>query len=135
MPSQPFKKYCLFPVSPSWLAVPPSGCAGNTHYTQHACTCMHIHTCARPRTHKHKTLTHYLHTHTHTHTHTITHTLTQLSSQVVCNCISALNEILSEEGGMVVNTKIAHYLLNRWGALEGGGNISTSYAQESSVMG
>lgn len=33
--------------------------------------------------------------------------------QVVCNCISALNEILSEEGGMVVNTKIAHYLLNR----------------------
>jgi len=34
-------------------------------------------------------------------------------AQVVSNCISALNEILAGEGGMVVNTKIAHYLLNR----------------------
>ena len=33
--------------------------------------------------------------------------------QVVSNCISALSEILSAEGGMVVNTKITHYLLNR----------------------
>ena len=33
--------------------------------------------------------------------------------QVVSNCISALSEILSSEGGMVVNTKITHYLLNR----------------------
>ena len=33
--------------------------------------------------------------------------------QVVTNCIAALSEILANEGGMVVNTKIAHYLLNR----------------------
>lgn len=33
--------------------------------------------------------------------------------QVVSNCISALSEILASEGGMVVNAKIAHYLLNR----------------------
>ena len=33
--------------------------------------------------------------------------------QVVSNSISALNEVLAGEGGMVVNTKIAHYLLNR----------------------
>ena len=33
--------------------------------------------------------------------------------QVVTNCIAALSEILAGEGGMVVNTKIAHYLLNR----------------------
>lgn len=33
--------------------------------------------------------------------------------QVVSNCISALVEILASEGGMVVTTKIAHYLLNR----------------------
>ena len=33
--------------------------------------------------------------------------------QVVSNCISALSEILAGEGGMVVNSKIAHYLLNR----------------------
>ena len=33
--------------------------------------------------------------------------------QVVSNCIAALSEILASEGGMVVNTKIAHYLLNR----------------------
>ena len=33
--------------------------------------------------------------------------------QVVSNSISALNEVLASEGGMVVNTKITHYLLNR----------------------
>ena len=33
--------------------------------------------------------------------------------QVVANCVCALNEILAGEGGMVVNTKITHYLLNR----------------------
>ena len=33
--------------------------------------------------------------------------------QVVSNCISVLAEILASEGGMVVTTKIAHYLLNR----------------------
>ncbi len=34
-------------------------------------------------------------------------------AQVVSNAISALNEMLAAEGGMVTNTKIAHYLLNR----------------------
>ena len=34
-------------------------------------------------------------------------------TRVVCNCIAALSEILANEGGMVVNKKIAHYLLNR----------------------
>ena len=34
--------------------------------------------------------------------------------QVVSNCVSALNEILASEGGMVVNSKIAHYLYNRF---------------------
>ena len=34
--------------------------------------------------------------------------------QVVSNCISALSEILANEGGVVVSTKIAHYLLNRY---------------------
>lgn len=34
-------------------------------------------------------------------------------SQVVSNCISVLVEVLASEGGMVVTTKIAHYLLNR----------------------
>jgi vesicle coat complex subunit len=33
--------------------------------------------------------------------------------QVVSNCVSALSEVLASEGGMVVNSKIAHYLLNR----------------------
>jgi AP-4 complex subunit beta-1 len=33
--------------------------------------------------------------------------------QVVSNCISVLNEVLAKEGGMVLNDKIAHYLLNR----------------------
>ena len=32
---------------------------------------------------------------------------------MVANCIAALSEILASEGGMVINTKIAHYLLNR----------------------
>ncbi len=34
--------------------------------------------------------------------------------QVVSNAISSLNEMLAGEGGMVVNTKITHYLLNRY---------------------
>ena len=33
--------------------------------------------------------------------------------QVVCNCLSTLNEILASEGGIVVNRNITHYLLNR----------------------
>ena len=33
--------------------------------------------------------------------------------QVVSNSISALDEILASEGGMVVNTKISLYLLSR----------------------
>ena len=33
--------------------------------------------------------------------------------QVVSNSISALDEILASEGGMVVNTKISLYLLGR----------------------
>ena len=36
--------------------------------------------------------------------------------QVVSNCISVLNEVLAKEGGMVLNAKIAHYLLNRYAA-------------------
>ena len=34
--------------------------------------------------------------------------------QVVSNCISVLDEVLAKEGGMVLNAKIAHYLLNRY---------------------
>ena len=34
--------------------------------------------------------------------------------QVISNCISALEEILAEEGGMVVTKKITHYLINRF---------------------
>ncbi len=34
-------------------------------------------------------------------------------AQVVSNCIAALSEILASEGGMIVNKKMAHYLLNR----------------------
>ncbi len=34
-------------------------------------------------------------------------------AQVVSNCITALSEILANEGGMVINRKIVHYLLNR----------------------
>ena len=33
--------------------------------------------------------------------------------QVICNSLSALEEILASEGGMVITKKIAHYLLNR----------------------
>lgn len=33
--------------------------------------------------------------------------------QVVCNCISALDEILAAQGGMSVDQKTAHYLLKR----------------------
>ena len=33
---------------------------------------------------------------------------------VVLNAASALNEMLAEEGDMVVNRNIAHYLLNRF---------------------
>ena len=33
--------------------------------------------------------------------------------QVVSNCISVLDEVLAKEGGIVLNSKIAHYLLNR----------------------
>jgi AP-4 complex subunit beta-1 len=33
--------------------------------------------------------------------------------QVVCNCISVLDEVLAREGGIVLNSKIAHYLVNR----------------------
>lgn len=32
---------------------------------------------------------------------------------VICNCLSALEEILANEGGMVITKKIAHYLINR----------------------
>ena len=70
----------------------------------HMLTCMHA----------------YMHTQTHTRTHTelnlvdvLYQMLKDKDAQVVANCISALNEILASEGGMVVNTKIAHYLLNR----------------------
>ena len=84
---------------------------------------MHTHTHTHTRTHAHA----HTHTRTRTHTHTHAHThhtelnlvdvlyqmLKDKDAQVVANCISALNEILASEGGMVVNTKIAHYLLNR----------------------
>ena len=33
---------------------------------------------------------------------------------VICNCLSALEEILANEGGMVITKKIAHYLINRY---------------------
>ena len=33
--------------------------------------------------------------------------------QVVSNCISVLDEILAREGGIILNSKIAHYLMNR----------------------
>ena len=38
--------------------------------------------------------------------------------QVVSNCISVLNEVLASEGGIVLNAKIAHYLLNRYAEKE-----------------
>lgn len=34
--------------------------------------------------------------------------------QVISNCISALDEVLAGEGGMVVTKKITHYLINRY---------------------
>ena len=34
-------------------------------------------------------------------------------AQVVCNVVCALNEILKDEGGIVVNKKIAFHLLTR----------------------
>ena len=33
--------------------------------------------------------------------------------QVVINCISVLNEVLAEEGGIAINQAIIHYLLTR----------------------
>ena len=33
--------------------------------------------------------------------------------QVVCNCVSALDEILGNGGGMVIAKKRAHYLINK----------------------
>ncbi|XP_078345034.1 AP-4 complex subunit beta-1-like isoform X2 [Oculina patagonica] len=41
--------------------------------------------------------------------------------QVVCNCISALDEILAAEGGLPVNQKLAHNLLRRLKAFSGWG--------------
>ena len=32
---------------------------------------------------------------------------------VVCNCLTALEEILANEGGIVVTKKLAQYLINR----------------------
>ncbi|XP_003383030.1 PREDICTED: AP-4 complex subunit beta-1-like [Amphimedon queenslandica] len=32
---------------------------------------------------------------------------------VVCNCLSALEEILANDGGIVISKKLAHYLINR----------------------
>ena len=40
-------------------------------------------------------------------------TLKDRDPDVVANSIAALNEILRSEGGMIVNTNIAHYLLQR----------------------
>src|SRR3954447_12854677 len=40
-------------------------------------------------------------------------TLRDRDPEVVANSIVALNGILSSEGGMTVNTNIAHYLLQR----------------------
>ena len=34
-------------------------------------------------------------------------------SQVVTNCLTALNEIMADEGGMAVNNQIVTFLLNR----------------------
>lgn len=34
-------------------------------------------------------------------------------SLVVCNCLSALEEILANDGGIVISKKLAHYLINR----------------------
>lgn len=47
--------------------------------------------------------------------------LTDPDVQVVCNCISALDEILAAEGGLQVNKKLAHNLLRRLKAFSGWG--------------
>lgn len=47
--------------------------------------------------------------------------LTDPDPQVVCNAISALDEILAAEGGMQVNKKLAHYLLKRLKSFSGWG--------------
>lgn len=36
---------------------------------------------------------------------------------VVVNCLRSLEEILKQEGGVVINKPIAHHLLNRFGCL------------------
>lgn len=36
---------------------------------------------------------------------------------VVVNCLRSLEEILRQEGGVVINKPIAHHLLNRFGCL------------------
>jgi len=54
-------------------------------------------------------------------------------AQVVSNCISALSEILANEGGMVINRKIAHYLLNRW-VVCGFAAVSLSHTCDVSVF-
>lgn len=41
--------------------------------------------------------------------------------QVVCNCLSALDEILAAEGGMLCQKKVAHLLLKRLKTLSGWG--------------
>lgn len=33
---------------------------------------------------------------------------------IVCNCLSALEEILANEGGIIITRKMAHYLINRY---------------------
>ncbi len=33
---------------------------------------------------------------------------------VISNCVTALDEILANEGGMIITKKIAHYLINRY---------------------
>lgn len=40
-------------------------------------------------------------------------TLRDRDPEVVANCIVALNRILLSEGGMTIDTNIAHYLLQR----------------------
>lgn len=32
---------------------------------------------------------------------------------VVCNCLTVLEEILANDGGIAVTKKLAHYLINR----------------------
>lgn len=42
--------------------------------------------------------------------------------QVVCNCLSALDEILAADGGVQVKKKLAHYLLKRLKSFSGWGH-------------